>query len=72
MGLVFFTWNRLEFSYPALAALVARRKAEKLYRKHNFDEKELLALLSDRDRIKRQLDAMLPAHRNFRLREVLH
>jgi len=65
VGLTFFTWNRLEFSYPALAALVARRKAEKLYRKHNFDEEALLSLARQREQVQRQLDAMMPAHRIF-------
>jgi len=67
VGLSFFTWNRLEFSYPALAALIARRKAVRLYKKYNFDENNLISLRRDRDKVQRHLDAMVPAHRIYDL-----
>lgn len=67
VGLTFFTWNRLEFSYPALAALIARRRAQKLYKKHGFDEERLSSLFRDRDRIQKQLDAMMPVMRSFEI-----
>lgn len=67
VGLIFFTWNRLEFSYPALAALVARRKAIKLYKKYNFDEESYLTLKHDRARVREYLESLMPAHRIFEL-----
>jgi hypothetical protein len=59
-GLSYFTWNKLEFSYPALAALVARRRAEKLYRKNGFDYGRFLALQRERADLKRHLDVLVP------------
>jgi hypothetical protein len=67
VGLIFFTRNRLEFSYPALAALVARRKAIKLYKQYNFDEDAYLLLKREQATIKQHLDSLVPAHRIFDL-----
>lgn len=69
VGLTFFTWNRLEFSYPALAALVARRKAIKLYSKNDFDEEAYLALKRDRERVQLYLEALIPSNRIFELEQ---
>jgi len=59
-GLAYFTWNKLEFSYPALAALLAKRKAEKLYAKNGFDYKKYQSLQRERADLKRALDVMIP------------
>lgn len=60
-GFTFFTWNRLEFTYPALAGLLARRKAEKLYKKWGFNEQELNELKIKEAKILAQLTALLAA-----------
>lgn len=59
-GLVFFTYNRIEFSYPALAASVAHRKAKKLYVLHKFDIDKYLELQKTKLTIKRELDVLIP------------
>lgn len=60
VGLIFFTWNRIEFSYPALAAAVARRKAGRLYVLHGFDVRRFAELQRRRSQIQQQLDALIP------------
>jgi hypothetical protein len=60
LGLVFFTVNKLEFSYPALAALITRRKAEKLYIKHGFDAKLYRNLQKRSFILQDQLNALVP------------
>jgi len=37
MGFMFFQYHKIEYSYPALAALLTRRRASKLYKRFNFD-----------------------------------
>jgi len=62
-GLAYFTWNKLEFTYPALAGQLAKRRALRLYEKNGFDYARFLHLQSERAEIKRALDMMVPPRR---------
>ena len=59
-GYIFFTYNKLEYSYPAFAALITRRKAEKLYKSAGFDFQEYMDLKNEAEMLRQQLDAIVP------------
>ncbi|KAH9256456.1 hypothetical protein BASA81_005370 [Batrachochytrium salamandrivorans] len=58
-GFCFFTWNRLEFTYPALAGLLARRRAEILYNRAGFNELQLVELKRQEAKLLARLSALL-------------
>lgn len=58
-GFCFFTWNRLEFTYPALAGLLARRRAELLYKRAGFNELQLVELKRQEAKLLTRLSALL-------------
>ena len=60
MGLIFFRYHKIEYSYPALAALITRRTAQKLYRKCNFDIEKYAGLQSHCLGLERQLMVLQP------------
>ena len=60
MGLIFFRYHKIEYSYPALAAMITRRKAQTLYKRYDFDIDEYTGLQSHCLRLERQLVALQP------------
>lgn len=60
MGLVFFQYHKIEYSYPALAALLTQRRANKLYERNGFDFSRYTELQSLALKYERQLLVLQP------------
>lgn len=65
MGLIFFQYHKIEYSYPALAAMMTHRKARKLYQKHHFDIDAYTDLQLNCLRLERQLMTLKPPRSLF-------
>lgn len=60
MGFVFFQYHKIEYSYPALAALLTQRKARKLYQSYDFDIEKYMQLQAKALQIEQQLLVLRP------------
>ncbi|GBG34326.1 Calcium uniporter protein, mitochondrial [Hondaea fermentalgiana] len=60
LGLVFFQYHKIEYSYPALAALLTQRRATKLYVRNGFDISRYTELQSLALKFERQLVVLQP------------
>ncbi len=60
LGLAFFQFHKIEYSYPALAAMLTQRKAAQVYRKHGFDIRRHSDLQSLAIRLEKQLQVLEP------------
>jgi hypothetical protein len=60
LGLAFFQFHKIEYSYPSLAAMVTQRKAAQVYRKHGFDIGRHTDLQHLAVRLEKQLQVLEP------------
>jgi len=60
LGLVFFQHHKIEYSYPALAALLTQRKASRLYIRNGFDFKRYSNLQALALKLEKQLVMLEP------------